>query len=545
VAALRRVAIVGLGPKGLYALERLISHAHRRSQVGPLEVHGFDPHPPGEGAAYDAAQPDYLRLNVSSRVVDGWYRDGRAPSAGRFPTLDEWRSQRDEPAEWGEFPPRALAGAYLRATWDVLTQRLPSSWTLTHHAERVERIDAVPEGWRIGGQDYAEVLVATGHAPGWAGALRHTWSGEGRLVPAVFPVSAMLSAAAVPAAAQVVVRGAALTFIDAALALSEGRGGRFAGRDGQLTYVPSGSEPERISPVARASRLMGAKMRSDVLAELRLDLPRRRGLSCARAAIGDVDEIRRALVETAAAYREAAGRRWQHRASHAVLLGEVDETLASLAAAPADGAEAELVRSVEIAHGEREPDATWALGQAWRDIYAGVVDALSYQTCSGEEWATFAALARDLERVAFGPPPGNAAKLLALVRAGVVDVGLLDAGASIDETGVWLDGVVQSCDVVIDAVLPPPGARDVLDPLLAQLLADGYARLGENRRGIVVLPDATCVGADGRPSPGLACVGRPTEDVVIGNDTLVRSLHDNRERWAVRVVEALTGDGHG
>jgi hypothetical protein len=38
-------------------------------------------------------------------------------------------------------------------------------------------------------------------------------------------------------------------------------------------------------------------------------------------------------------------------------------------------------------------------------------------------------------------------------------------------------------------------------------------------------------------TPGLAAIGRPTEDSVIGNDTLSRTLHPLADRWARRVLE--------
>ena len=46
-----------------------------------------------------------------------------------------------------------------------------------------------------------------------------------------------------------------------------------------------------------------------------------------------------------------------------------------------------------------------------------------------------------------------------------------------------------------------------------------------------------CRGADGAVTPGLSAIGRPTEDSVIGNDTLSRTLHPQAERWARGVVQ--------
>ena len=74
-------------------------------------------------------------------------------------------------------------------------------------------------------------------------------------------------------------------------------------------------------------------------------------------------------------------------------------------------------------------------------------------------------------------------------------------------------------DVAVDAVLPGPGATGH-GGLLADLIARGHARVSPGRRGLDVTSDSGCRGRDGSVSLGLSAIGRPTEDSVIGNDTL-------------------------
>jgi diaminopimelate decarboxylase len=117
-----------------------------------------------------------------------------------------------------------------------------------------------------------------------------------------------------------------------------------------------------------------------------------------------------------------------------------------------------------------------------------------------------------MERLAFGPSLLNAAKLLALIRAGRVDV-----------TGLRASPGAGGYE--IDAVCPGP---EVLGTPLDRLVRGGHARVADGRRGVVVEDDGTV-------APGLAVIGRPTEDWVIGNDTLDRTLHHHTDRWARRV----------
>ncbi|HEY5196636.1 MAG TPA: hypothetical protein VIJ51_06370, partial [Solirubrobacteraceae bacterium] len=156
------------------------------------------------------------------------------------------------------------------------------------------------------------------------------------------------------------------------------------------------------------------------------------------------------------------------------------------------------------------------------------------------DWPAFRRLAAALERISFGPPPINAAKLLALVEAGRVDLTHVRGGRLVGDRGISVlcteRGRIE-VDAVVDAVLPGPGAGPGQNALLRRLIDDGHARVAPGRRGIEVTPDGSCRRADGSAAPGLAAIGRPTEDSVIGNDTLSRTLHPGPDLWARRIVE--------
>ena len=113
---------------------------------------------------------------------------------------------------------------------------------------------------------------------------------------------------------------------------------------------------------------------------------------------------------------------------------------------------------------------------------------------------------------------------LALIDCGKVDLSRLTKGPT------------PEADVSLDAVIPPPGVPDSDDSLIGRLVRDGHAHVPPGRRGVELTADVTCVGANGQPSEGLGAIGRPTEDWVIGNDTLNRSLHPHPDLWAQRVI---------
>lgn len=488
-----RVAILGAGPKGLYAAEALLARA-----PASLHLDVWDPRPPGAGAPYATDQPPWLRLNVTSALVDGF---------------DDWRRAHGEQSPLDPFPPRALVGTYFAEQWASLEIRHPGS--VRHLRRPARNVTRVGRSWSVDDETYDEVLLATGHADDSPDALAHGWAGPQCLVPHVYPVDGL---AAIAPGSTVAVRGAALTFIDACLALTEGRGGQFTGPTGSPAYRATGAEPAAIRPVARRGRFMAAKPQpgASVLAvpdpTVRAD-----GLRAVRSA-RDAAAALAVVPGTAQAYLTASGLDATH--VEAVFAGEPTHP---------DPVEA-LRGSVAVATDRATPDAGWAVGQAWRDLYPALVERFSLG--GGLDFPPFAEAAARMEPVAFGPPPVNAAKLLVLCDLGLVDASSLTTDA-IDRTGHH--GPVP-VDVVVDAVLPGPGVVTGDATLPGRLVAAGLLARADGRRGIAHAPDGTCLAPDGTPLPGLAAVGRPTEDATVGNDTLARSLHPTIDAWAARVA---------
>lgn len=526
-----RVAIVGLGPKGLFALERLLDHASALTAGAGVTVDVFEPHrAPGAGPNYDPSQPAYLRMNIAAPHLDMWWPANRTVPSGERPSFETWRAGRDPRGARDPFPPRALVGHYLEDGLATILRHTPPGARVALRAERVRDLTPAPGGWDLrtsggGHGPYDEVLVTTGHARSWEGGLSGAGAVGVRVVPSVFPVTARLSPEHVPAGARVAVRGFALTFIDAALALTEGRGGRFVVREGSrlLRYEPHPDAVGTILPFSRTGRTMLAKPEPGMAADQRTadrvagtlsairSLPQ--GFDIARDLAPILADAARDLLAAAAAAAPPPTdtvREW--------LLDAVEgETPPDT-----DTVTHQIEHSILVAVGARPPGLPWALGQAWRSAYPAIVSRLGLGGIDEAQWPAFARLAASLEPLAFGPPPVNAAKLLALIGAGCVDLSRLTAGPGDD------------IDVVVDAVLAPPGVPPG-EHLTGNLVRDGYARRAPARRGVEVHADGRAVGIRGA-TPGLSILGRPTEDWIIGNDTLTRGLHPGPDLWAARVV---------
>jgi uncharacterized NAD(P)/FAD-binding protein YdhS len=575
----RSVAIIGLGPKGFGCLERLAIEAAHRAQAIEFDVTVYDPAPhPGAGPIYDPAQPSDQLLNFSARHVDVWSPDNDLVPATQRPDLVTWLG-RHHPA-WASadaYVPRRFVGDYLREAYATLAAALPPTLRLTHVQAVVEDLAPVGRGWRIqaagdgaidpAGSVVDEVVITAGHgtwaaaghaADAWAATLPA--SDVTRVVRSVLPVTHHLGPGVVPAAATVGMRGFALTFIDAALALTAGRGGRFAGLDGpQPRYDGTEQDVGRILPYSRSGLPLHAKpgpqltRRADALAPIWADVSaairaaRHTTLEavCGRLADGASRALRE-LRPTATATADA----------------EVHATMAGLRSSPPPVAAGTatavatmrtLCRSVAVAQSRRPPDGRFAVAEAWRQVYPALVERIGHGGLPAAEVPAFRHLARGMERLAFGPPAENLARIGALLHAGVVDLRMVRAPRVVAIDGRLALAAAEGSsdpeepvlpvplDVLVNAVISPPGVHQDT-PLLWRLRGRGAVRAGAGGSGLEVDHTAACVGGDGAVTPGLSAVGRATEVWVLGNDTLSRRLHPESAAWARRIVASATDD---
>jgi len=561
-----RIAIVGTGPRGFGCLERLAIELDRSPVRRAVHITLHDPAAhPGAGPIYDPEQPGELLMNLAARHVTAWSGDAAELLGARGEALLDWLGRHHPRWAVGDaYVPRKLVGAYLGAAFDVLLGRLPTGLTVTPVRAEVTDLRRVDGGWSVHHADPAvdrrvdEVMCTVGHGS-WSAARGddpYASLAPGGGEPAVaspYPVRRALTSARVPPGTVVAVRGFALTFVDVALHLTVGRGGRIDGIDelGSTgapwpVYTPGDESVSGLVPWSRTGAPLLAKSGPELAAasaDLEEDWV---GLRAALRAV-DTDDPIAAIVGTLAHAAEAAlvrlGAPVDHRTR--AMIGALLDPDPVRAAAPDlhDGPAAlgAMCRSVAVALGRRAPDAAWAVGEVWRRGYPGLVDRVGHGGLAEQLRPRFAALARRLERVGFGAPADNVARLVALAEAGTLDLAHLRGASVVSDDGRLVltgpDGS-RTVDVVVDSVLAAPGA-DHDTPLWGPLLRRGVVRTALGTSGIEVAPDGTCIGRDGRATPGLAAIGRVTEGWVLGNDTLNRTMHTETAAWARRVGRDL------
>ncbi|WP_116137455.1 FAD/NAD(P)-binding protein [Trinickia diaoshuihuensis] len=263
------IAIVGMGPRGLTVLERLVEHAPLIAEGVELAITVFDTGECGQGV-HRAQQPDHLLINtVASQVTMfapvGVMHDSGARSlvqwaheagyrfvGGRFIKADGLTGRAINTAD---HLPRSLLGEYLSWVYRKVVAALPHNVTITHRRATAIDLAPVPNGYEVrvqgGAPTFAHyAILTTGHGnrkPTQSDAQfaefvrRHrTHNADLNYFSSPYPIENLDSIAPT---ATIAVQGFGLTAHDVVSALTLGRGGRFVERDGALAYVRSGLEP--------------------------------------------------------------------------------------------------------------------------------------------------------------------------------------------------------------------------------------------------------------------------------------------------------------
>jgi uncharacterized NAD(P)/FAD-binding protein YdhS len=596
------VAIIGLGPKGLWCLEALVEIISQLDNDVTLHIVIFNKSSEfGVSPVYDMRLPKYLLANSRVGELKLWGVNG-APAG---PALDAWLGAIQPVTTLGlaDYPPRALVGAYLSDGYQRLTERLPPNLAISRVSG--EAIDVVPcsnaytiryitSSEEVQEVQVEKVLVATGHTPVMPTAADNAYTAwehnyqHGLFVPTGADLVEALQR--IRPGTHVAMKGLGLTFIDAILLLSEGRGGAFFRRSsGVLTYQPSGLEP-LILPYSRTGLPMVPKP-YDLPYELQqLTFVTERALRelVQRSSNGllSIDHDVWPLVECEIKryyYRVAATGSTESADldacdSPAELERIIESFLSSNpqvrrfdleAALDPIGArrfgagrefnsfvEGYLVEMIERTYRGIGSSAHMSAFSVWFDIREvlrpfiafGGFDPISHRTLIEARFP-------QLKRICLGPPTINAEKLVALMRTGIVSFAfarqpyltLID-GCSCEVASPFEAGSTRLVDAIVDARCPPVDIENSASRLFRNMRRRGLIRPFVNafptgasayRTGAI---DVTAeyhhvIDAAGRANPDIAVIGIPTEGNLVGNFSIVR---DRFARvWAGDVVRQL------
>lgn len=606
------VAIIGLGPKGLYCLERLLAEFNANDLRRPLHIHLFNRSAHfGASPIYDPDQPEYILVNVSVGEIDLWTATGPPIVAGRGPSFVSWYQglfRPERPLTGNEYLSRAVVGRYLKDGFVRILRHLPPGVTLSCHVGEVldirpagdsyvmEFVTEGAHGDRVETIDADKILLATGHSRLVLGpeercyedfTARHTGAA---FIPFVYPVVKAMGR--VPSGARVAMKGIGLSYIDAALELTEGRGGRFVrSANGSLSYLPSGKEPSSIIPFCRTGLPMAPKaddlpiaMRpltfftAKAIAELRrskadgkLDVDEdlwplfelEMELQYYRVVMGADRAGLDACGNDAGAMRSVIDSYLQNhpeqkRFDYRQVLDPAGDRVFKSGAEFNSFVESYMEQEITRAHLGQAGCGVKAALDIWYEVRKELGAVLRFGGLTPESHRKLIQYYFPrFKRIVFGPPAINIEKLLALVRAGLIDFSVArNPRVTLDESSGCFElhsGVVPGeavrAEILVDARSPSTNIRQDATPLYRNLCRRGMVRAFENRSpgtdeagfcpGAIDMVEGSnfVVDAAGEVNEDIAVIGIPTEGNLVGNKTIVRDGYPGV--WAAQVIKQL------
>ncbi|REL32908.1 hypothetical protein DYD21_13905 [Rhodohalobacter sp. SW132] len=595
---IRKVAIIGGGPKGIYGFERLAAWLKVCPPSEKIEIHIFNRSDSfGAGENYRTDQPSYLLMNNPVGDVNMWSEEKPLPVVQNPLSLPEWLCRfAGMNISNNDYATRAMAGRYLSHGFNEIASSLPENVEGKYIVGEVVDIykntgkyslslKAIDDKkYRHQADRYDHVLLATGHP-------KHSNKKQSRLfksfadnhqkagfIPFVYPAETVFSD--VPPNCTVGIKGIGLTFVDAVLALTEGKGGRFS-RDeisGRLTYIRSGDEPKVIYPFSRSGLPMiprksvtiknnelkyftrsalqkfepGKKLNFEeqIWPLLKQDMIyayyhialKNSGYTEGLSGCESFEEIERYIEEF-------------HKKNPSELRFDPNTFLDPFHASEIQKGKShhQFIEALyseylqEARKGElRSPLA--AVTAVWRKASSLFCELYSFGGLTPESQQSFDHLIRGkLNRVTFGPPVENAEKLYSLMESGILN---FDAARNPDlvldkESGSYIlqsrpNNTGYPVHFLVDARIPKVTLADNPGPLFRNLINRGLISLYENSSGneayrpgaVNISRQGFVIDKNGTVNRRIAVTGTPTEGITFDNDTLSRDRNNFVDGWA-------------
>lgn len=572
-----RIGIIGMGPRGLTVLERIVANERVRKSAN-IEIYIFDPNPPGVGC-HDPEQEDYLLVNtVAGQITQ--FSDSSVVGAGPIlegPSFHQWLDEQrggkaggrwgGEPISPDNYYSRALFGKYLYWVYHYLAALAPSHVQIHLIQESILHTERLAEdSWELstksGSFSVDYLFLTTGHTkPAGNSPVVVNQAARGTLViDDPYPIKSMSSA--ISADMTVAIEGMGLTMFDVVAALTVGRGGRFVrDEEGRTRYLPSGQEPRLVaysrSGLPLTARAVNQKGVSIQYKARFLLADKVRGMRAGRKLDFVTDIFPLLLADMQFAYYEAYLRERRDPVTSMLFCNQFvcadvaeREALIRQYVPEADRFSWDrLVNPVpEDALATPEDFHEWLmehLRQDLREAYKGNVRGPLKAACdvvrdlrdnlraaidhgglteSSHRWL-LSEFVPIMNRIAVGPPSSRIAEMLALVEAGVLEISHGPGARSKEKasgermcvvSALWPDKSTP-IDVLIKARVPMHSPADDASPLLRGLLKDGHLRLFHNGSfhpgGIEVTREFNWVSAGGQPIENAWALGIPTEGV--------------------------------
>lgn len=575
---MKKVAIIGAGPRGLYAFENLYSSYAKLSPIVDFHVTIYEKSETlGTGSAWAIDQAETNWTNIAQRALVDLH--GRSQISFKnlavpaFPKYLEWlpkdarHKSIDEP---DRFPPRSTVGNYFVERFATIADVLIQEGLLTVYHSQVETIEQAENKFVVSDSQknneyFDEVLFAIGHQSTEDSSQLQEWENfEKRanctLFKHPYPISQYSFDKVNEQGTNVAVRGFGLSAIDLCRAFAEIDGGRFELTDPQthqMKYVPGSDLNLTIVPFTLEGLtcvpkpLNGAVDRAFTPSESQLDTFRSKLRSATEnhQSINDIHFFVDAITNLSADIFVNLGElSYSHDYGVDVVSDKIkqwvldktyhDELLLDTRNTPLS----QMIEYVGMATATLPVSLDYCVGQVWRHCQPTIYKELSHTQIHDDIISEIVRLDEESKRYSFGPPVDSIQQLIALANEGMLNLSYLhDPDIELTQNGWRLsfDSNTINCTVMINSVLAPPSILETDTTLVKKLLEDEMLKPIHSKLGVTTNTYGSVESQSGETLHHLTMLGRLCKGSVIGVDAILECFGTRIIDWAEAAARRL------
>ncbi|RXG15317.1 FAD-NAD(P)-binding protein [Leeuwenhoekiella aestuarii] len=575
MSKLYKIAIVGVGPRGLAALESLYlakknSNSSKKLKVVLFEASAY----PGAGQIWT---PNQVRTNLSnvhernlSNNLAGrealYFDDVFIPE---FPSYKKWLTNTDDDySEKDVFPARAKLGSYLNERFNTFREALVGSDLVDFYQKEVIKIEPSETGCIVYTKDEQQIevdeaVLTIGHQPTYDSKQLKTWGDHAeennlKLYEDPYPVGA-LETDSISAETTVALRGFGLSMVDQVRALSIGFGGYFIKKENSIKwqYIPSEKAPKQLIAFSLNGLPPAPKPVSATIdnwfkpnAQEKQSFIRAIEKAEQRAAsIKDASFLIEALADmTASVYIRMSAHSRKHKLSFqelsqltVQLIKDADTAHELILEHDLPALEA-MEHLLKMAFGKTAISLDYCLGQVWRFALGILYHDYTYLNLPDEAMVDVVNYIEASKRYSYGPPVKSLQQLIALVEAGVLNLDFVNNPTITPVENGWkLEKNNQSiiAQVMVNSVIDAPQLVAVSSPLIQNLLEDNRVDPVSYKLGLHTLEDGSIISKNGNSHQHISLLGRLAKGSIIGVDDLIECFGKPAHKWADSLIERL------
>ena len=575
---MRRLAIIGGGPRGLSALEELFIELSIQNKEKEVIVSLFETSDnPGSGNVWNTQQLKTNWLNISERALQDLNSREKLSVDGlnisEFSSYTNWLPEEEQhlaPIVPDRFPERSKLGTYLNERFNSLAVELQMEGFLKIIKSEVINIDFNAGVFSLKTEEecyeFDEVLLTIGHQPTKLSDQLKNWKKHEKTNPKVqvfeepYPVETIIASDKINSESVVAIRGFGLAMIDVIRALTIGKGGEFEtvnAKTFKSKFISSKAVPKKIIAFSLDGEPMVPK---PLNAEIDADFtPSNDELAFfsqtiskyahSSISVSDNSFLIEAIAKIAARIYLDLN---ENAIAHSLQQKEVEEIIRSwlkeatfkheLIVSSSMLVTTKIKKFIKMSLGKEPFSLDYCVGQVWRHCQPSLYKEFSHSNLPEEVIASVIALDERMKRYSYGPPVESMQQLLSLVDAKILELDLVeDPDIKQVKTGWKLEknNSKATAQIMINSVLDAPKIKTVTSPLICNLLSNKLIEPIHSDLGINTHKNGCIEISEEKEFIPLAVLGRLAKGSVIGVDAILECFGPRVKDWAKGAVKRV------